>query len=315
MINLLVYTDGKKRSESALHFAAALTHRLSGELSVITVRPGTHAAEDPPPVGVPFEIKERSMVSHGLNILIDAAEVLSGRGLFEMPGSVTIQDMPHGHMFVCKSGADRRVSFYECFGGFVETLNDLVDKKACDLLIIAPTRRGRIQRMMVGDTTRKLLLDLHTSLLVVRRGGPDSRFVACADGRLSSRRLFPLLQRLLPAIQMPVDMICVKKPDADAGNVRKAEECMRYAEAWLEKCGRKGTVHLLEGQDRAQLIMEAAGDGSVIVMGASLRHDVLRRMLGSLPMRVLARSECSVLVAKLPPEADSDFLKDPAACR
>jgi nucleotide-binding universal stress UspA family protein len=45
----------------------------------------------------------------------------------------------------------------------------------------------------------------------------------------------------------------------------------------------------------------------VIVMGASLRHDVMRRMLGSLPMQVLDLTESSLLLAKLPPEtADAE---------
>jgi nucleotide-binding universal stress UspA family protein len=39
----------------------------------------------------------------------------------------------------------------------------------------------------------------------------------------------------------------------------------------------------------------------VIVMGASLRHDVYRRLMGSLPLRVLARTSSSVLLAKQPP--------------
>jgi nucleotide-binding universal stress UspA family protein len=63
------------------------------------------------------------------------------------------------------------------------------------------------------------------------------------------------------------------------------------------------------------LIIETAGSDSIVVMGASLRHDVYRRMMGSISMEVLARSDSSVLVVKLPPEADSEYFKEPFTCR
>ena len=62
------------------------------------------------------------------------------------------------------------------------------------------------------------------------------------------------------------------------------------------------------------MIVETAGRETVIVLGASLRHDVYRRMLGSLPMQILTQTNASVLLVKLPPEADSDFFKDPFSC-
>ncbi|MEN8692770.1 MAG: universal stress protein, partial [Desulfobacterales bacterium] len=77
---------------------------------------------------------------------------------------------------------------------------------------------------------------------------------------------------------------------------------------------KNGRLHLLEGDNPAELIIKVAGDSAIIVMGASLRHDVYRRMLGSLPMQVLSQTESSVLLVKLPPEADSDFFKDPFTC-
>jgi len=50
------------------------------------------------------------------------------------------------------------------------------------------------------------------------------------------------------------------------------------------------------------------------MMGGSLRHDVYRRMLGSLPMRILERTPSSVLIVKRFSEDDLDFMKDPFTC-
>jgi nucleotide-binding universal stress UspA family protein len=314
MIKLLVYTDGKPAAIPALHFAAELTKRLSTELAVITVRRGTHATEEPPPVGVEFSIEDRDSLPVGLQILAGAVDALAAEGLLEPQPRVTIRDVPSGHMFVCKAKTGERIPFYECFGHFIETINNEVDRNGYNLLVISPPRRKGLGRLVAGDTTRKLALDLHTSVLIARSGGPDSRFLVCADGSASARRQFPLLKNLLRAIREPVELVWVKKPDDDEDASKAAAECLQHARNWLENCDRNGSVHRLEGDNPAELIVKAAGDKAVIVMGASLRHDVYRRMLGSLPMQVLTQTDASVLLVKLPPEADSDFFKDPFTC-
>jgi nucleotide-binding universal stress UspA family protein len=314
MINLLVYTDGGPESERALHFAAELKKRLNAGLSVITIRSGTHAAEDPPPIGMNITAGLRAELPLGLQILLDAAILLAEKTVLEPFETVTIRDIPKGHMFVCKGHADERIAFYECFGSFMETLNKEIDEHRYPLLIAAPPRRGKFGRLVAGDATRKLALDLHTSLLVVRGGGPDSRFLVCTDGSPSARRQFPLLLQLLPAIVQPVDLLCVLPPDPDPQSEQEARACLERAEQWLSGCRKLGSVTVRESKDPMQPIIEAAGDDSVLMMGGSLRHDVYRRMLGSLPMRVLQHTPSSVLIVKRLPEEDVDFMKDPLTC-
>jgi nucleotide-binding universal stress UspA family protein len=314
MIKLLVYTDGKEAATPALHFAAELKKRLSAELAVITVRRGTHATEEPTPIGEEVSLSNRDALPMGIQILTGAVDVLTAEGLMDPQTEITIRDVPHGHLFVCKAATGERIPFYECFGHFIETINHEIDQKGYNLLVISSPRRKGLGRLVHGDTTRKLALDLHTSVLVVRDGGPDNRFLVCADGSPSARRQFPLLKNLLRAIKEPVDLVWVKKPDDDENTLLAATECLQHATIWLENCDKNGIVHRLEGDDPAKLIVETADSETVIVMGASLRHDVYRRMLGSLPMQVLTQTNASLLLVKLPPEADSDFFKDPFTC-
>jgi nucleotide-binding universal stress UspA family protein len=314
MIKLLVYTDGKPAATPALHFAAELKKRLSAELAVITVRRGTHATEEPPPIGEAFALKNRESLPVGLQILTGAVDILTTEGLLDPQAKITIRDVPNGHLFVCNAANGERIPFYECFGHFIETINSEIDRNGYNLLVISPPRRKGLGRLVHGDTTRRLALDLHTSVLVVRDGGPDNRFLVCADGSPSARRQFPLLKNLLRAIREPIELVWVKKPDDDKDTLKAASECLQHATNWLENCDKNGTVHRLEGDDPAKLIVETADNQTVIVMGASLRHDVYRRMLGSLPMQVLTQTNASVLLVKLPPEADSDFFKDPFTC-
>jgi nucleotide-binding universal stress UspA family protein len=309
MIKLLVYTDGKPEAARALHFAAALKKRLSADLSVITVRSGTSAAEEPPPVGAKLTVDKKPMLPHrGLRTLLEAASVLVDEGVLAPIHSIQIRDIPQGHVFVCNGVADDCIAFYECFGPFVEAINREVDEHGYCLLIAALPRRGRIDRLMVGSTERKLALDLHTSLLVVRGGGPDSRFLVCADGSPSAQRLFPMLKQLLPAIQEPIDILCISSPDMPPQLLKDAEAYLQWARDWLIECQKLGLVALRESQDRSETILQIAGENSIIMMGSSLRHDVYRRILGSLPMRILESTPSSVLLVKRIPESDPEFM-------
>lgn len=314
-MKVLLYTDGKPAAMEALRFGAHLIKRLDVQLSVITVRPGTHASEEPPPIGVELPFSDRSLNTPGIKPLANAAEALAGMGIFPLPEAITIRDMAKGHMFVCKSADDERIPFYEAFGHFTEALNNEVDEHRYDLLIIAPPLRSRLGRLVIGDTPRKLALDLHTSVLFVRGGHCESRYLVCADGSPASHRQFPILRQMLPAIVPPVDLICVQTPDSNESDIETARSCLDRAQQWLGNCGKLGTVTYNEHKSRADAIIEAAGEDSVIIMGASLRHDVYKRMRGSLPMRILDKTVSSVLLAKRPPESDTDFEKMPFECQ
>jgi nucleotide-binding universal stress UspA family protein len=242
-------------------------------------------------------------------------DALVERGVVAASSSIRIGDVSNGHMFVCRRTDGGRIPFYESFGHFIEALNREIDEHRYDLLIAAPPQRSRLGRWVTGNTTRKLALDLHTSLLVIRGGGPESRFLVCADGSASSRRQFPLLKKLLPAIAPPVDLIWVRRPKDDEQTVKKARSCLDHAREWLAGGDKAGQLIMVESDRRAEQIVQAAGRDTVIMMGASLRHDVYRMMMGSLPMQVLERAPASVLVVKLPPEADETFTKESFNCR
>ncbi len=313
-MKIMAYTDGGPNAAKALQFAAHFKKHLKADLAVLTVRPGTHAGEEPPPIGVEFDLTDQAVLPEGLKTLIRAADILAGLSVVELPEKVTFQDMAKGYMFVCKTADGERVPFYESFGHFIEALNREVDDHDYDLLIIAPPMRSRLGRLVIGDTPRKLALDLHTSVLFVRGGGPQGRYLVCADGSPASHRQFPLLRQILPAIDPPVDLICVQTPNQADDAAQAARTCLERARLWLGACGKQGQMGITREQSRATAILAAAGAQSIIMMGASLRHDVYKRMRGSLPMQILDRTASSVMLAKHPPEADVDYSKMPFTC-
>jgi nucleotide-binding universal stress UspA family protein len=302
-MKLMVYIDGSPSARQALAFAARWTARLDAELAVITVRGETHPMETPPPLGLDVPAAGWEQLPEGLRILTAAARQLAEAGLMPLPAGIAIRETPHSHCFMCPSSDNRQIGFHECFGPFIESLNREIDRHRIDLLIVAPPRRGRMRRMLLGDTTRKLALELHASVLLVREGGPESRLVVCADGSASGKRAFPLLHHLLPVILQPVELLWVRTPNADAATAAQAGHCLTQAGQWLQRCGKKSRVTQLENDHPAEAIAAAVGADALVLIGASLRHDVYRRTRGSLPMRVLAQSQASVLLSKAPPEA------------
>lgn len=314
MIKLLAYTDGKPASDDALRFAAGLAKSLKAELGVVTVRPGTDATEEPPPLGEDFPLAMRDRLPKGLRILARATDLLTEAGLLTPCRTVAIQDVHHGHFFVCETLSGGRVPFCERFGHFTEGLNEEVAQNGYNLLVVAPPRRRGLSRLVMGDTTRKLALDFHGSVLFVREGGPGDRYLVCVDGSPAARRQFPLLRWLLPAIPDPLEMIWVRSPALDESPRQAADACIRQAADWLTQCGKQVTLRREDAEDPASVILEAAGKNAVIVAGASLRHDVYRRVMGSLPMRLLARTDATFMLVKLPPEADADDLKQVFKC-
>ena len=310
-MKLLVYTDGSAESAKGLQFAAQLTQKLEAELTVITTRAGTHAIEPLPPLGRNIDLSDRKSLPSGLQALTAALDTLTVEGLFERQSSLQVRELPNGHIFFCNTPSSQRIPFYVCFGHMIEILNHEIEKHHYDLLIIAPPQRGRLRKMMLGDVSRRLMLDLHTSVLIMRGGRLNSRFLVCADGSAASRRQFPLLKQLLPVIEPPVELICVLAPDSDETAVQEADTCIQQVTRWLTACGKQYTVHRLMGDRPAEVIAATAGDDAIIFLGASLRHDVYRRLLGSLPIQILTRTKSSVLVVKALPEGDRDYFEDP----
>jgi len=241
-LKILAVIDGKPASAAALKAAAQLSERLGAELGVITVRSGTHATETPTPVGVDISGGDRQNLPEGIQLLLRAADILVEAGLLAPVTQFKLHDLPQGHVFFAPKTNGERVLFSERFGSLVDELNEEIAENQFELVIIAAPRRGSLGRFAPMNLPRKLALDLHCSFLVVRGGMPDSRYVVCADGSASSRRIFPFFKRLLPAVRSPIDLICVQKPDPDPKEVEQAEHCLNLANAWLTRCGKEVKV-------------------------------------------------------------------------
>jgi nucleotide-binding universal stress UspA family protein len=313
-VKLVAVFDGKPASVAALKMAAVLADRLKAELGVVTVRSGTHATESLPPVGLDIPFEDRGRLPDGTRVLLMAADLLAGAGLMRPIASVRLHDLPHGHVFAAERTSGEPIFFAERFGSLIDELNREVEEHGCNLVVIAAPRRGALGRFAPMNIPRKLALDLNCSFLVVRGGSADSRLLVCADGSPSSRRIFPFMRQLLPAVRGRIELICAHRGRPDPKDVVQAEHCLGMARGWLERCGKEVAVSQPRGETRYKLILEAAGEDAIIVMGESHMHDVRRRTLGTLPMKVMPRTDASFLLVKNPTAPDPEMFDEAYAC-
>ena len=181
--------------------------------------------ETPPPLGREVPPSDWERLPGGLQILTNAARQLAEEGLLVLPAGITVRETPHSHFFACPSPDGRKITFHECFGPFIEALNREIDRYPLDLLIIAPPPRSRLHRLFLGDTTRKLALELHTSVLIVRGGTPGK-----PPGYLRGR--IRLGQAFLPPAAAPAPL----HPAAGGIFVGAVSQCERDAVAQAEHC-------------------------------------------------------------------------------
>jgi nucleotide-binding universal stress UspA family protein len=312
-LKILALVDHRQESLAAADFASGLAARLAAELGVVVVRHATQATEAPAPVGVATALAGWQPPP-GIAALLAAAGRLAARGLIAELAAITLRDRPHGHVFHAPrlDGAGR-VAFIERFGALVAELNQEIDEGRWALVVAAAPRRGPLGRFVSANLPRKLALDLHASFLVVRGGGLESRLVVCVDGSPPSRRIFPLLRRLLPALGGPIEILCVLPP-AGAAAPEPSEHCLAQARAWLGACEREVRLSRPRAARRATPILAAAGSGAIIVTGESRHHDLRRRTLGTLPLKLLARTDSSFLMVKGAVEPDPEHFEEGAAC-
>lgn len=304
MLKILVYTDGNPETAKALKIGAVLKSRLQVAMDVMTIRSGTHATEKTPLTGVDIPILRDEVISPGMRILVNALKDLTHVNLIHQQSSVKIREISGGYLFVCNSSAGDPVHFLEKFGHIVEELNHEVAENHDNLVIASLKQRGALGSMGIGDSARSLALDLQTSVFFARGGDFKSRFLICADGSPSSKRIFPMLRILSPAIEGFITVAWVRTSKADHKEILAAKRCLDEAQNWLKTCGKEVEILELKGDRPLDVLLQQARDDSVVVMGASLKHDLVRRTLGSLPIRMLAKTKSSVLVIKRPPVGD-----------
>lgn len=304
-MRITIYHDDSELSLAALRTGINLAARLGQPFTVMTARPGTDPIEDEPGYGEELERARWETLPPGLKLLAQALEEIEAMGLVEPVEKITPLEEPSGErVFFAQTVAGQNLRFTVRFGDPFDAIESELytqDDSDYTLLVIADPGKKGIHRMFTSNLAHRACLDLMTSVLAVKGEHLDETVFLCADGSSSARRAYPLLNWMLPALPGHFKVIGVTLTQAEEVLKETCEECAKRARAWLAAEDKEAEVLIREGEDPAQIIIDEAGDDAIVVMGASMRSDLSKRLLGGVSMSILEHSKATVLLAKALP--------------
>jgi nucleotide-binding universal stress UspA family protein len=305
-MKITIYHDDSELSLAALRTGASLAARVGQPFTIVTARPGTAPIEQQPEYGEEVERASWEALPPGLNLLSQALQEIEALGLIEPVDKITPQEEPSGErFFYVQTIAGLSVRFTLRFGDPFDAIQSEIytqNENNYSLLVIADPGKKGIHRMFTSNLAHRACLDLMTSVLAVKGEHLDDSVFLCADGSSSARRAYPVLNWMLPALPGPFKVIGITLVQADEVLKETCEECAKRARAWLASEDKETEVLIREGEEPAQIIMDEAGDEAIIVVGASMRSDLSKRLLGGVSMSILENSKATVLLAKALPD-------------
>jgi len=181
-----------------------------------------------------------------------------------------------------------------------EIVNE-AERTQADLIIMGRRGRHGLARLMVGDTTVKVIGHARCSVLVVPRAAAltGRHFVLASDGSRYADAAAAAAGSLARHCQTPVTVVSVTRPVHSEERRREARHVVDRVVAFLKKEGvtAEGAVpHGLPDQMIVQTALDRQAD--LIVMGSHGRTGLERILLGSIVERVLNQTHCAVLVVK-----------------
>lgn len=178
----------------------------------------------------------------------------------------------------------------------------VANEKHADVIVIGRRARSDLARLMVGDSTAKVIGLATCSVLVVPRDTkmPEKGILVATDGsRLGDAAAYSAVQ-LVGKCALPLTVVSVvpagSGPDEQSESRAAVERVQRAAakeeiriETLLE-AGRRPDTVIIESAKRV--------GADMIVVGSHGRTGLSRLMMGSVSERVIGDANCPVLVVK-----------------
>ena len=181
-----------------------------------------------------------------------------------------------------------------------EVVNE-AERMQADLVIMGRRGRHGLARLMVGDTTVKVIGHSPCGVLVVPRAAALSgrHFVLASDGSRYADAAAVAAVNLAKYCHTPVTAVSVIMPSHSEERRKEAHSIIKRLVAFLRKEGVTADGEVLHGQPDEMIVQTAQKrQADLIVMGSHGRTGLERILLGSTVERVLNRTSCAVLVVK-----------------
>jgi nucleotide-binding universal stress UspA family protein len=178
----------------------------------------------------------------------------------------------------------------------------VANEKHADVVVIGRRSRSDLARLMVGDSTAKVIGLASCSVLVAPRDTrmPENGVLVATDGsRLGDAAAYSAV-RLVSQCNLPLTAVSVVREDSTSEERSEAQAAVERVRKAAAKEHVKVDAMLQEGRRPETAILEAAKDSGadMIVVGSHGRTGLSRLMMGSVSERVIGNALCPVLVVK-----------------
>lgn len=178
----------------------------------------------------------------------------------------------------------------------------VADEKHADVVVMGRRARSDLARLMVGDSTAKVIGLASCSVLVVPRDTrmPEKGIVVATDGsRLGDAAAYSAV-RLVSLCGLPLTAVSVLSTDSAAEERAEAQAAVERVRKSAAKEQVEVAAILQEGRRPETAILETAKarGADMIVVGSHGRTGLSRLMMGSVSERVIGNADCPVLVVK-----------------
>jgi nucleotide-binding universal stress UspA family protein len=178
---------------------------------------------------------------------------------------------------------------------------DGAEELNADVIIMGRRTRGDLARLMMGDSTARVIGHAPCSVLVVPRSAPvpDRGVLVATDGSRLADAACVAAARVSQVFDLPLSVLSVVPTGQGAEHRAEAQGAIdRVREALVgEGVQVQGIVE--EGRPEQVILEVATREGAdLIVLGSHGRTGLQRLLMGSVAERVVGQAEVAVLVVK-----------------
>ena len=178
----------------------------------------------------------------------------------------------------------------------------VANDKHADVVVIGRRTRSDLARLMVGDSTAKVIGLASCSVLVAPRDTkmPEKGILIATDGsRLGDAAAYSAV-RLVGKCGLPLTAVSVVAEDSGSEERAEAQAAVDRVRKAAAKEQLEVDAMLQEGSRPDTVILETARakGADMIVVGSHGRTGLSRLMMGSVSERVIGNADCPVLVVK-----------------
>ncbi|MBF0400950.1 MAG: universal stress protein [Magnetococcales bacterium] len=273
--NILLATDGSPFSLGAERLAAALARTSGGKVTAMQA-----ALFDP------------SLESLGMGIeLLQEQENITWQSLCGVQARMEREEGCSCDLLIKRGQTPH------------EEIMKAADEIGADLVVMGRRGRRGLARLMLGDSTARVVAQSHRAVLVVPKDAlpwNNSTLLLATDGSACSERASQEAVRLAKRENLPLQVISVVESKNDTTSFKVVSNAVEgvVARARSEGVAVEGMV--LEGHPIADVIADAAAacKAGLVIGGSHGRTGLGKVFIGSVMERLLGRVSCPVLVYK-----------------